>query len=398
MSAFPRKPVAAARHESATDRVTWLAACRDCGTRLGPAWSDVPVPIQSAEVDAQDFQFVVSSIGLRVRGVSDQMCLLDGDDSVSILTGAQWGLVAVSAEHFDVEPGDVSDDWEDVVEVSVESTDRLSVAPLSDAPVLSWIGQGGSFRMRISARGRDLGAGRGYDELDQDVPVEHYLIQTWPAPPAAPAVIRLTSDHAAGRSQFPDPPATLAEQAAGRAAGQLIARDIATDAPPLTQPQGGEARASGRLTGSRRSLFPLLARHCGLWGSSYIWGGAFPTEPGFSLDVSCLHPDEPDGDAMPGPGCVRLTYREVHSPARAVVAWNWHSNPGQFTPQHEWPPVLAHDTSVELDLTQGRGDDGTVYTDVQVTHRGLPNTWVQPMAQWWAWRLARTEQARAATR
>ncbi|MEX0426151.1 hypothetical protein AB3X52_00860 [Nocardioides sp. DS6] len=86
-------------------------------------------------------------------------------------------------------------EWEDVVEVSV-------TIPAGAASSWStWSGeesgalalQPGTYRVRVSARGRD--AGRA-GEFDEGV-VDFYLVEFWPAPVQPDAVVRTGSDDAA---------------------------------------------------------------------------------------------------------------------------------------------------------------------------------------------------------
>ena len=92
-------------------------------------------------------------------------------------------------------PGPADDPWEDVVEVSV------TVPPGSDARWSTWANETrgtldlapGTYRVRVSARGRD--AGRAGELVDG--PVDEYLLQLWEAPDEVDAVIRSTSANAA---------------------------------------------------------------------------------------------------------------------------------------------------------------------------------------------------------
>ena len=88
----------------------------------------------------------------------------------------------------------VEDDYQDVVEVSVE------VSPGQQVRWSAWAGEdGGSlsippgqYRLRVSAKGRDEGA---QGEFAESV-VDWYLIQLWPHPVGEDAVIRTGSDDA----------------------------------------------------------------------------------------------------------------------------------------------------------------------------------------------------------
>ncbi|GAA1238712.1 hypothetical protein [Oryzihumus leptocrescens] len=92
-------------------------------------------------------------------------------------------------------PGPPSDQWEDVVEVSV------TVPPGGEARWCTWANETrgtldlppGPYRVRVSARGRD--AGRAGELADGSV--DAYLIQLWEAPDEVDAVVRSTSANGA---------------------------------------------------------------------------------------------------------------------------------------------------------------------------------------------------------
>jgi hypothetical protein len=89
-----------------------------------------------------------------------------------------------------------TDTWEDVVEVSV------TVPPGAAPGWYTWCGENsgpldlppGTYRVRISAWGRD--AGRGPGEAAEGT-VDRYLLEFWPAPHRPDAIVRSTSDDAA---------------------------------------------------------------------------------------------------------------------------------------------------------------------------------------------------------
>lgn len=96
----------------------------------------------------------------------------------------------------DTAPGKPDPSWEDVVEVSI------TVPEASNVRWCSWAGENvvaidglgaGTYRMRVSARGRDAGhAGEFAEE-----PVDFYLAQLWLAPEAPDAVCQVGSSDAA---------------------------------------------------------------------------------------------------------------------------------------------------------------------------------------------------------
>ena len=81
--------------------------------------------------------------------------------------------------------------WEDVVEVTIVIADGASVrwaawGGMDGAPLAI---PGGTYRLRVNARGRDAGSA---GEFEPEV-VDFYLLQLWPAPAAPDAVIRVGS-------------------------------------------------------------------------------------------------------------------------------------------------------------------------------------------------------------
>lgn len=95
----------------------------------------------------------------------------------------------------DLRPPLPDDAWEDVVEVST------TIPEDSQPRWVAWAGMGqgslgslppGNYRLRVSARGRDEGAANEF----ADEPVDHYLIELWPAPLEPDAVLRTGSRNA----------------------------------------------------------------------------------------------------------------------------------------------------------------------------------------------------------
>ncbi len=92
-------------------------------------------------------------------------------------------------------PPNVDGSWEDVVEVST------TVPLVADPQWMSWAGEDGgsldglvpgSYRLRVSARGRD--AGRDGEFADEAV--DFYLVEMWPAPSAPDAIAKVSSEDA----------------------------------------------------------------------------------------------------------------------------------------------------------------------------------------------------------
>ncbi len=116
-------------------------------------------------------------------------------DGLYVSLARRSGGSQVRVELHDGEPADTGES-EDVVEVSV-------VVPSSADHVgwMTWAGEDGgtldlppgSYRVRVSARGRDAGA---EDEFADGV-VDFYVIQLWPSAPRPDEILRTTSANAA---------------------------------------------------------------------------------------------------------------------------------------------------------------------------------------------------------
>lgn len=115
-------------------------------------------------------------------------------DGLYICFGRRSGGSRVRIVLTDAPPA-IAEEDDDVVEVS-------TIVPAGSSPYWeSWGGMGtgplpipsGSYRLRVSARGRDAGA---EGEFAEDV-VDAYVIVLWPAPPAPDAILRTTSENAA---------------------------------------------------------------------------------------------------------------------------------------------------------------------------------------------------------
>lgn len=142
---------------------------------------------------------------------------------VIIFTGIHTGDARLTVEARNGPPTEVSAEaWDEIVEVSFDaSIGRMAVSALGDDvtdpfPILTHVGAG-SYRARVHARGRDT-------DIDGTVfePVEDYLIQIWPAPPAPQRIYKQTDRYGAElRSTDQDetpalqpPPPTLEDQRA----------------------------------------------------------------------------------------------------------------------------------------------------------------------------------------
>ncbi|MFI7149068.1 hypothetical protein ACIBO2_29490 [Nonomuraea sp. NPDC050022] len=102
--------------------------------------------------------------------------MADEPDGATILTGISIGAVDVTVQLAEGPPPRDLDSWEEIVEVSIESTSGSLIVcgldgDLPKLPNLAWQGEG-FYRLRVHARGRDTMP----DGSAGATPVEHYLI------------------------------------------------------------------------------------------------------------------------------------------------------------------------------------------------------------------------------
>jgi len=117
-------------------------------------------------------------------------------NGVYVVLARRSGGSPVRVVLHDVEPDLPGPDYDDIVEVST------TVPEDGEPQWSSWAGETGgdlpglapgSYRLRVSARGRDAGA----DGEFADEPVDEYLIELWPAGVAPDTILRVTSQNAA---------------------------------------------------------------------------------------------------------------------------------------------------------------------------------------------------------
>ena len=114
------------------------------------------------------------------------------------VTRRRYDYCGLKVELHDSEP-DLSDDVEDVVEVSFEApAEGTSVYPWADAAVPLGLPPG-SYRLRYCATGMDPeDEDAEADEVDGGPPLDHYLMQLWPdEAPRPDRILRTTSARAA---------------------------------------------------------------------------------------------------------------------------------------------------------------------------------------------------------
>lgn len=114
---------------------------------------------------------------------------------LGMVTGLHTGEVPLVVTWSETAP-ELDDDWEDVVEVSVElSTTDLTIATFDHAYGCE-VPRPGWHRARYCASAMD--EGQELDTLEDDeIAPDRYLLQLWPADPAPDAVLREGSETAA---------------------------------------------------------------------------------------------------------------------------------------------------------------------------------------------------------
>jgi len=114
--------------------------------------------------------------------------------SARVSTGIASGPVRVTCRALDEAPLVLEDGWEDVMELSLETTPDWALSAAGnwggDEELVDRIDVHGpgTYRLRVHARGRDI----NYDGAVEE-PVEDYLVLGWPAPAAPTRVLKATS-------------------------------------------------------------------------------------------------------------------------------------------------------------------------------------------------------------
>lgn len=133
-----------------------------------------------------------------------------------LTTGLHTGRVGLTVEVHEEEPP-VAEVWEEVVEVSfLPASPRTSVFPWGDGELCAAELAETDHRVRYCARGMEVDPDAESAVLDGGPPVDHYLLQFWPAPPAPDQIVRQTSRKAAywhGVARKVPPPPTPEELA-----------------------------------------------------------------------------------------------------------------------------------------------------------------------------------------
>ena len=320
-----------------------------------------------------------------------QVVEVNGDYEVWVTAGSQWGPYDVVIEQLSSPPPLAGEEWEDVVELSLRAGAELAVTDIEDTDPLAWVtGGAGEFRLRVCARGRAEGQLRDHssDQDDDLPPVEHFLLQSWQAPMAEHAVVRLTA--ALLTKDELNPP--LPEAEAGLAGTRAIGRDLdRVRGCRVLSGRTGSVTVSGTVTGTRRRVFRACDGVCG-WAGGYMGWGNSELAVGAVLAWKSFTPLEDGGDGLTGDGWLDVTWLEFRSPSYVVSSWVWMQNgPDPDAYLEGATPFLADPTIVRLGFTEHSTPDGGKQTTVDIRHDGLPEVWLDDMTAYWHWMLAVAE-------
>lgn len=331
-----------------------------------------------AVVQADEGQFLIGGsppLAVDTGELDELMVLSEVPESISVLTGAQWGPVEVRVADMD-EATAVGDEWEEVVEFSVSTPYGLAVAELFGEPRLTITERGGPCRVRLSSRGRAAGAAR-HSSGPRSKVLEHYLIEVWPAPFAPPEVLRAIEAP-------PTPvPVVLDHEGAGREAAGRIDRDLRGAAAARTlSGERGTVRVSYEFQATRRKLF-------GQCDPNVLDGWVTNFDDDEIVDHHGLSPRL----AIHGGGRIFCTDTEAVRPRSRTMTWDWRipAYPGQLV-WADYPSFLDPLPTVRFDLVERKDQQGLPRTTMTVEHAGLPIEWLEDMTAFWHWRLERGDK------
>jgi hypothetical protein len=268
-----------------------------------------------------------------------------------VVTGTQFGNVGLIVATGDSDPGLDLGGWDDVVEVSVTSGQGGQGLGITsgglgpDSLQALTAGGTGTYRIRVHARGRDVGA-------DHDVvtgnPVEEHLLQIWPAP-AASEVIHAATDRFGQAFRTGTAPGSDPRYPSGEHielnGGHLIAE---TDRVRVAL-DGIDVHASGC-----RFKFRVVVDVSGLTPRQESAGsGRLRVTARFSDGRSVDSGARPDPIPSAGPA-ISASYSSNYPLGGTQVAeesfWSWPLPPAEpFTLTLEWPAVGLPPTTTIVD-------------------------------------------------
>lgn len=176
----------------------------------------MPVGVEYGQIYVSDGDTTWTDPVGTVGGQRNGLCGAGWPGALMLITGLHTGRVLFTVDVADAAPR-MDEGWEDVVEVSFRPGDGevnlVEMMGMASYPIP--LTPGVSYRVRYCASGMD-GAQHQYPDMDELVG-DRYLLSFWPAPPAADAVLKQTSEyaaywhHAAAGMPVPSSPQQIAE-------------------------------------------------------------------------------------------------------------------------------------------------------------------------------------------
>ncbi|WP_199547043.1 hypothetical protein, partial [Streptomyces sp. N35] len=177
--------------------------------------------VYDGELSVSHSQFYVESrpdSGGRERvdplaGQSNGLCGAAVPGYLIMTTGLHTGRVGLKVEVHEAEPPLVEEPWEEIVEASFRPVSSdTAIFPWGDGRLCSLDLPLVDHRVRYCGLGMELSWDDETAVLEGGPPVDHYLLQFWPAPPAPDRVIKQTTRsadhwHQYARSRPPGPTA-----------------------------------------------------------------------------------------------------------------------------------------------------------------------------------------------
>lgn len=305
--------------------------------------------------------------------------------------GSQSGPYAITAQ-MGADPGEAGTDWEDVVELSVMTAGAITINEVVDGPVETLPVPPGTYRLRLSSRGRTEGYERAAsfpdeDEEKDESPLEHFLVQLWPAAATPAVVLRQDSGYAHERLH-PSEPVHPPEREPGLTAAWAIVRDLRGDPGARPIPGDlGDVVLDLDLPGTPTRLFNRI-RHAFAWPPC-TGGAGSADEPGQTAYYYATLP-EYDG-VYEDAGQIATTLLQVDKPRQVVKAWNWvpevDASPSRPYPLDQRPRLLPADSTVTLTIAPSLPDGGAPRCTVRLEHYGVPAAWIADLTALWTWHL-----------
>ncbi len=334
-----------------------------------------PVVERDVSVAVEEFQFLIADRdgdSIRAMVPADNGVVELQEGVVCVRTGAHFGRVRVSVVVDAKEPPSNPDDWQDVVEVSLRVRAGLVIMPLTqgvspNVPELADLGPG-DYRLRISARDRDLSSRRfSYDE-PTGLLSERFRIEIWPSPPAPPQVLKVAAMTALveGHGQHTS---TSTWAAADEAIERLIGALGATS-------EGDRViRISTSVPAAQEKVFRRVAGLYGWFTDNYQPPAAHKVGQRFTMrEPMCGYE-------------IRCQYQQLKHPETMAVSWEWRTLSSQkLGGQGATKVGCCWRSGVRFVLTPS-GDHGETY--VEVAHSNVPSVLALDLTTIWQRQLER---------